>query len=236
MIVMPSRSPSSVALQTVVYWVRLGFLLAKLDKEVRNNCTMASTDSPSSNPQPDLKVKVEENNLPEITSPDWKAVVFTDEEINVIDNAAVLDAKINEFWSSLFQRTQPPVFGVDVKDSFDEDKARKLELLVLCGWNSFLIIQLQILSSFPECLKNYFADESVCFVGFQGSTISLNIYCVLSDLAKEVSVDYVEATSTSNGTSTDWKAIAFTDEVIMSAIQKAYRCYDLGNKLLTMVA
>ncbi|KAI9185984.1 hypothetical protein LWI28_012730 [Acer negundo] len=124
---------------------------------------MASTDSPSFNPQPDLKVKVEENNLPEITSPDWKAVVFTDEEIKYA---------IHEGYS--------------------------------------------------------------CW--FQGSTISLNIYCVLSDLAKEVSVDYVEATSTSNGTTTDWKAIAFTDEVIMSAIQEAYRCYDLGNKRLTMVA
>ncbi|KAK2640266.1 hypothetical protein Ddye_028061 [Dipteronia dyeriana] len=50
---------------------------------------------------------------------------------SVIDNAAVLDAKINEIWSSLIQHKQPPVVGVDGKISFDEYKARKLEFLVL---------------------------------------------------------------------------------------------------------
>ncbi|KAI9186968.1 hypothetical protein LWI28_022865 [Acer negundo] len=106
---------------------------------------------------------------------------------SVIDNAAVLDAKINEFWSSLVQHTRPPV---DVKVTFDECKARKLELLVL------------------------------------------------SDLAKEVGLDYVETASTSNGTSTDWNAIAFTDEEIMCAIQESLYvlCYGIGNKVLTMVA
>ena len=55
--------------------------LTELDKEVRINSTMASTDSPSSNPLPDSKVKVEEDNLPEIICPDWKAVAFANEEI-----------------------------------------------------------------------------------------------------------------------------------------------------------
>ncbi|KAK0601592.1 hypothetical protein LWI29_025605 [Acer saccharum] len=161
---------------------------------------------------------------------------------SLIDNVAVLDAKIRELRSSLFQPKRPHVVGVDVKFHIDErTKLRDYqELLVLCGWNRCLIIQLYNFPTFPDCLHKFLADETICFVGnelydkvIKNPKLSK---CRLAELAGEVGVNLV-ATEDLKGTSTtDLKAIVFTDEEIKCIIQDANTCCDIGNKLLRMVA
>ncbi|KAK0600416.1 hypothetical protein LWI29_014699 [Acer saccharum] len=51
------------------------------------------------------------------------------------------------------------------KVDIDQFKNRNFELLVLCGWNRCLIIQLYNFGTFPKCLHKFLADETICFVG-----------------------------------------------------------------------
>ncbi|KAK3199453.1 hypothetical protein Dsin_022868 [Dipteronia sinensis] len=83
-------------------------------------------------------------------------------KVTVIDIDALIDSNIAEL-RSLLPR---PVVGFDVKFGIDHDNNTKIaKLLILCVGNRCLIIQLDRLSSVPDCLTDFLGDETICFVG-----------------------------------------------------------------------
>lgn len=81
-------------------------------------------------------------------------------KVSVIDHASVIDQKISELNGLLLERRR--VVGFDVKFN---PQTKIAEMLILCAANLCLAIQLCGLFTIPECLKNFLADKTICFVG-----------------------------------------------------------------------
>ncbi|KAK2640262.1 hypothetical protein Ddye_028057 [Dipteronia dyeriana] len=83
-----------------------------------------------------------------------------------IDKPSLVYENICELKKSLLQ-LQPPVAGLDVKLQpgnwpWTGNTAR---MLSICIANHCLIIQLDRFDGFPESLKKFLTDETICFVG-----------------------------------------------------------------------
>jgi hypothetical protein len=108
-------------------------------------------------------------------------------KVSVVDNPAVIDAKIEEFKSSL-TTLQRRVVGLDIK--FAKTLQRPLDIetlfykkkknclgklfsqkkntgmiLLLCVGTNCLIIQLVNFPILPETLVQFLSDETICFLG-----------------------------------------------------------------------
>uniref|UniRef100_A0A2N9HDY9 3'-5' exonuclease domain-containing protein n=1 Tax=Fagus sylvatica TaxID=28930 RepID=A0A2N9HDY9_FAGSY len=175
-------------------------------------------------------------------------------KVSVVDNSAVIDAKIEEFKSSL-KTLQRRVVGLDIKfgKTISENKTTA-NILLLCVGNSCLIIQLLNFPVFPETLVEFLSDETICFLGgvtyFQGSVfvkcktgVEIGYLAAkimrkpdiekngLAELAGEVGMDIKQPI----GSCPDWNAKVFSDEEIRYAMHNAYTSYVIGNKLFGMV-
>ncbi|KAL5786663.1 hypothetical protein ACOSQ2_009055 [Xanthoceras sorbifolium] len=175
----------------------------------------------------------------------------------VIDSAALIDSNITELRSLL----QKPVVGFDVKfdtDHDDQNKKRIAKLLLLYVDCRCLIIQLHSLASIPDGLKQFLADEAICFVGtgIENKVTSLQRYglsCVtavevgdfaarvlkkpnissfgITDLATEVGLPLVRVPGLPERTP-DWSASVFTEAEVKYAILEARGGYLIGSMLL----
>ena len=114
-------------------------------------------------------------------------------KVSVVDNSAVIDAKIEEFKSSL-ETLQRRVVGLDIKfvetisqhnvavktnvkfgKCFFSKKKMVVKtisrkdntamILLLCVGTNCLIIQLLNFPIFPETLVQFLSDETICFLG-----------------------------------------------------------------------
>uniref|UniRef100_A0A2N9G3K5 3'-5' exonuclease domain-containing protein n=1 Tax=Fagus sylvatica TaxID=28930 RepID=A0A2N9G3K5_FAGSY len=92
-------------------------------------------------------------------------------EVSVVENPAVdVAAKIEELRSSL-QTLQNCVVGLDIKFVKTEQNSSIAKFLLLCVGTRCLIIQVLQLDSFPETLRAFLADETICFLGTGMSNI-----------------------------------------------------------------
>ena len=97
-------------------------------------------------------------------------------KVSVVDNHALVDAKINELKSSL-QTSQRRVIGLDIKfalrnDIGDEEIFQAEDylpvgkILLLCVGTDCLMIQLPATSmEVTDTLRQFLSDESICFLG-----------------------------------------------------------------------
>ena len=97
-------------------------------------------------------------------------------KVSVVDNHALVDAKINELKSSL-QTSQRPVVGLDIKfalrnDIGDEEIFQAEDylpvgkILLLCVGTDCLMIQLPATSmEVTDNFRQFLSDESICFLG-----------------------------------------------------------------------
>ncbi|KAJ0079219.1 hypothetical protein Patl1_22437 [Pistacia atlantica] len=175
--------------------------------------------------------------------------------VTLIDHAALIDNSILEFKTLLQKRR---VAGLDVK--FNHRSTRKAEILILCVGNRCLVIQLGHLGSIPESLKKFVGDETIYFCRTEMSRkdVSIgkhNLRCKtgvelghlaarilkkphissfgVAKLAREAGLNSVSTGLSGNPPS--WSGRAFSNEQIMFAIDEAYTCYVIGNKLLGML-
>ncbi|KAM4118916.1 hypothetical protein ACJW30_03G019100 [Castanea mollissima] len=86
-------------------------------------------------------------------------------KVSVVDNPAMVDAKINELRSSL-QTSEGQVVGVDVKFvKTDGNLKNKGKILLLCVGNQCLMIQLPDSVFISDTLGQFLSDETICFLG-----------------------------------------------------------------------
>ena len=86
-------------------------------------------------------------------------------KVSVVDNSTVIDAKIEEFKSSL-RTLQRRVVGVDIKFGKTASECYSTaKILLLCAGTRCLIIQLLNFSLFSETLVTFLSDETICFLG-----------------------------------------------------------------------
>lgn len=177
-------------------------------------------------------------------------------KVTHVDHAALIDNNISVLKTLLQKRR---VAGIDVK--FNHRCTKKAEMLILCVGNRCLVIQLCHLGSIPESLKKFMSDETICFVGTEMSSkvASIgkhNLRCKtgvelghlaarilkkphvsefgIAKLGREAGLNSVSAGFRGSPPSS-WSSRAFSNEQIMFAINEAYTCYVVGNKLLGMV-
>ena len=95
-------------------------------------------------------------------------------KVSIVDNHALVDAKINELKSSL-QTSQRHVVGLDIKfvertDYGDElfpsdDYFHEGKILLLCVGTDCLMIQLPASREVTDTLRQFLIDETICFLG-----------------------------------------------------------------------
>ncbi len=84
---------------------------------------------------------------------------------SVVDNSAVVVAKIDELNSSL-QSLKNRVVGIDIKFvKSTPGYSSTAKILLLCVGTRCLIIQLLNFRIFPEKLVQFLSDETICFLG-----------------------------------------------------------------------
>ncbi|KAK3199749.1 hypothetical protein Dsin_023164 [Dipteronia sinensis] len=172
-------------------------------------------------------------------------------KVSVIDHAALIDDKIHEL-TSLLQRN---VVGVDVKFHV-EHRRGVAKLLILCVENRCLVIQLaQLSNQYPDSLKKFLSNETICFVSFNVSNMYIKdlpclngvevgelaarvlknpklLRCVkLEDLVSKVGVSSETAAELLEPTP-KWNARVYSEKEIINASHKAYTCYVIGSKML----
>ena len=91
-------------------------------------------------------------------------------KVSVVDNPAMVSAKIYELKSSL-QTLQRRVVGINIKFVKIYGNSYLAKLLLLCCGARCLITQLSRLDLFPETLMQFLSDETICFLGKGMSTI-----------------------------------------------------------------
>ena len=92
-------------------------------------------------------------------------------EVSVVENPGVdVAAKIEELRSSL-QTLQNCVVGLDIKFVKTEQNSSIAKFLLLCVGTRCLIIQVLDLEYFPETLREFLSDETICFLGTGMSNI-----------------------------------------------------------------
>ncbi len=177
-------------------------------------------------------------------------------KVSGVDNSSVVDAKIDEL-KSLLQTLQKRVVGFDVKIL----KNRIANLMLLCVGTRCLIIQLCHLDRIPESLKQFLADQTICFLGTGMAKINRvliddkNIDCwscvevghfaarilkkqfledyKLPKLAGLVGMDIKELIT--EHPDWIWNSRMLSEEHIKYAMHNAYSSYVIGNKLLNML-
>ncbi|XP_030959777.1 uncharacterized protein LOC115981635 [Quercus lobata] len=97
-------------------------------------------------------------------------------KVSVVDNLALVDAKINELKSSL-QTSQRHVVGLDIKFALRnvddeelfpaEDYSLEGKILLLCVGTDCLMIQLPASMEVTDTLRQFLSDETICFLGTQ---------------------------------------------------------------------
>jgi len=96
-------------------------------------------------------------------------------KVSVVDNPALVDAKINELKSSL-QTSQRRVVGLDIKfaliNDIGDDEILQAEdylplgkILLLCVGTDCLMIQLPTTMEVTDALRQFLSDETICFLG-----------------------------------------------------------------------
>ena len=92
-------------------------------------------------------------------------------EVSVVENPAVdVAAKIEELRSSL-RTLQNRVVGLDIKFVETKRSSSIDKFLLLCVGTRCLIIQVLHLEYFPETLREFLSDETICFLGTGMSNI-----------------------------------------------------------------
>ena len=92
-------------------------------------------------------------------------------EVSVVENPAVdVAAKIEELRSSL-RTLQNRVVGLDIKFVETKRSSSIDKFLLLCVGTRCLIIQVLDLEYFPETLREFLSDETICFLGTGMSNI-----------------------------------------------------------------
>jgi len=97
-------------------------------------------------------------------------------KVSVVDNRALVDAKVNELKSSL-QTSQRHVVGLDIKFALRnvddeelfpaEDYSLEGKILLLCVGTDCLMIQLPASMEVTDTLRQFLSDETICFLGTQ---------------------------------------------------------------------
>ena len=100
-------------------------------------------------------------------------------KVSIVDNHALVDAKINELKSSL-QTSQRHVVGLDIKfverdETYgDDDELFPIpaddylpegKILLLCVGTDCLMIQLPASKEVTDTLRQFLSDETICFLG-----------------------------------------------------------------------
>ena len=100
-------------------------------------------------------------------------------KVSIVDNRALVDAKINELKSSL-QTSQRHVVGLDIKfverdETYgDDDELFPIpaddylpegKILLLCVGTDCLMIQLPASMEVTDTLRQFLSDETICFLG-----------------------------------------------------------------------
>jgi|UniRef100_A0A2N9G2R7 hypothetical protein len=177
-------------------------------------------------------------------------------QVSVVLNSAVLVAKINELKSSLVN-SEKRVVGIDFK-FIQPNGSTTGTMLLLCDEKCCLIIPLVHLNCVPKTLKQFLADETICFLGTGmndivrvlleaydmqcGTGIDVGFLAAdilkkpdiensgLAELAGEVGEDHIK--DPIFGQFPDWNARVFSKEQMKYAMHNAYTSYVLGKKLL----
>ena len=172
----------------------------------------------------------------------------------VVDNSAVVVAKINEFKSSL------QCCGLCVMNlvGLDFKTIPTGKLLILSAQNNCLIINLSRLDCVPKTLKQFLADESFCFVGTGmsdivevlqyddmqcGTGIDIGYFAArflkkpkierygLADLGGEVGLMDIKKPIVIGEIFQDWSGKEFSKEEIKYVVHKAYTSYVIMERL-----
>jgi len=85
-------------------------------------------------------------------------------KVSLVENLALVDAKIDEFKSSL-QTSERQVVGLDIKFVKTDGNLNKGKFLLLCVGSHCLMIQLPDSKGIPNTLRQFLSDESICFLG-----------------------------------------------------------------------
>lgn len=184
-----------------------------------------------------------------------------DVKVSIVDRAALVDAHIAELKSAFDDQKLPfaaPLVAFDVKCIPSYNGAA---LLILCVGNRCLIVQLYCIDSFPESIKKFLNDKSVCFVGVGvkekveklrhwpqmcGCKTGVEVGhlaarvlkkpnldgCDLDELGNEVGLFYGEPKSVAFS---DWTARVFSHEQVKHAIYDAYASYRIAESLLGLL-
>ncbi|KAM3704609.1 hypothetical protein ACB098_03G018000 [Castanea mollissima] len=85
-------------------------------------------------------------------------------KVSLVENLALVDAKIDEFRSSL-QTSERQVVGLDIKFVKTGGNSNKGKFLLLCVGSHCLMIQLPDSKVVTYTLRQFLSDESICFLG-----------------------------------------------------------------------
>ena len=85
-------------------------------------------------------------------------------KVSLVENLALVDAKIDEFRSSL-QTSERQVVGLDIKFVKTYGNLNKGKFLLLCVGSHCLMIQLPDSNAVTNTLRKFLSDESICFLG-----------------------------------------------------------------------
>ena len=85
-------------------------------------------------------------------------------KVSLVENLALVDAKIDEFRSSL-QTSERQVVGLDIQFVKTYGNLNKGKFLLLCVGSHCLMIQLPDSSAVTNTLRKFLSGESICFLG-----------------------------------------------------------------------
>ena len=85
-------------------------------------------------------------------------------KVNIVDNPALIGAKMDELRSSL-QTSERQVVGLDIKFVKTDGNLNKGKFLLLCVGSHCLMIQLPDPENISYTLGQFLSDETICFLG-----------------------------------------------------------------------
>uniref|UniRef100_A0A2N9H4S3 3'-5' exonuclease domain-containing protein n=1 Tax=Fagus sylvatica TaxID=28930 RepID=A0A2N9H4S3_FAGSY len=145
-------------------------------------------------------------------------------KVSIVENPSFVAFKIEELRSSL-QMLQNRVVGLDIKFVETKQTSSIAKFLLLCVGTRCLIIKVLQLDYFPETLRQFLSDETICFLGTGMSNIVQELDS--REIGMAIKQPICECP--------DWNAKVFSHEEIKYAIHNAYTSYVIGNKLLGML-
>ena len=106
-------------------------------------------------------------------------------KVSLVENLALVDAKIDEFRSSL-QTSERQVVGLDIKFVKTYGNLNKGKFLLLCVGSHCLMIQLPDSNAVTNTLRKFLSDESICFLGTGMSVKVTELGCLyLNECAED---------------------------------------------------